>query len=91
MFEKVKRALRMTNDDLDEDIKLAINSALLELGRVGVDTTGDNELITTGAILYCWFYFNFHNDGERYKAAFDVLRDSLSVSGAYSCGGASNE
>lgn len=86
MFEKVKKALRITRYELEDDIKLAINAALLELERVGVDVKSENELITTAVILYCWYYFDFRNKGESYYAAFGALRDSLSVSSVYTGG-----
>ena len=83
MFEKVKKALRITRYELEDDIKLAISAALLELERVGVDIKSENELITTAVILYCWYYFDFRNKGENYYTAFKALRNSLSVSSAY--------
>ena len=36
MFEKVKKALRFSNNALDDDLKRNIDAALLDMGRVGV-------------------------------------------------------
>lgn len=91
MFDKVKKALRLTTDELDDEIKLAVNTSVRELERVGINTANPDELITTAAILYAWFYFNFRDDGEKYKKAFEALRDSLSVSADYIKRGAVNE
>lgn len=93
MFERVKKALRMTSYDHEDEIKLAMGAALKELQRVGVkaDADTDNELIISAVILYCWYYFNFRDDGERYLTNFEGLRDALSVSGGYRDGGEDNE
>ena len=43
MFTLIKQALKITIDAFDDEIKSNIDTALLELSRVGVDVTDINK------------------------------------------------
>ena len=86
MFTLIKQALKITINAFDDDIRSNIDTALLELGRVGVNVTGltsasidVNKLILKACELYCKWQFNFMSKGEQFQSNFEQLRDALSV------------
>lgn len=90
MFDEIKRALRLSVNAFDDDIRSNIDTALLELGRVGVNVTGltsasidVNKLILKACELYCKWQFNFMSKGEQFQSNFEQLRDALSVTSQY--------
>lgn len=90
MFEEIKRALRLSNSALDDEIRSNIDTALLELSRVGVNvndlsnlSVGTNKLISKACELYCKWQFNFMGKGEQFQSNFEQLRDALSVTSQY--------
>lgn len=90
MFTLIKQALKITINAFDDDIKSNIDTALLELGRVGVNVTGltsasidVNKLILKACELYCKWQFNFMSKGEQFQSNFEQLRDALSVTSQY--------
>jgi hypothetical protein len=90
MFELIKGALRLSINSFDNDIKSNIDTALLELSRVGVDvtdltnaSTDVNKLILKACELYCKWQFNFMSKGEQFEKNFVSLRDALSVTSQY--------
>lgn len=90
MFTLIKQALKITIDAFDDEIKSNIDTALLELSRVGVDvtdltnaSTNVNKLILKACELYCKWQFNFMSKGEQFEKNFNALRDALSVTSQY--------
>lgn len=90
MFTLIKQALKITIDVFDDEIKSNIDTALLELSRVGVDVTDltnasadANKLILKACELYCKWQFNFMSKGEQFEKNFNALRDALSVTSQY--------
>lgn len=60
MLEKVKKALRISHDYLNEDIEDTINTARAELIRSGVDKAiaeGDSDLTQMAIKTYCQFVY----------------------------------
>jgi len=90
MFELIKKALKFTINAFDDEIKSNIDTALLELSRVGVDvtdltnaSTNVDKLIIKACELYCKWQFNFMGKAEQFEKNFDQLRDALSVTSKY--------
>ena len=90
MFAGIKKALRLSTTAFDDDIKSNIDTALLELGRVGVNVVGltnesadADKLIVKACELYCKSQFNFMSKGEQFQNNFEQLRDALSVTTKY--------
>ncbi len=90
MFTLIKQALKITINAFDAEIKSNIDTALLELSRVGVDvtditnaSTDTNKLILKACELYCKWQFNFMSKGEQFEKNFNALRDALSVTSQY--------
>ena len=90
MFNQVKMSLRLSGDTLDDDIRFNIKAALLDMGRVGINTKEytnieieEDPLITACVILYCKWIYNYLGKGEDWLIAYEKLRDSLSLCGDY--------
>ncbi len=90
MLNEIKLALRRTSTTLDNEIKDNIETALLELSRVGVNVKGItsesknvNKLIIKACELYCKAQFNFMSKGELFQKNFEALRDALAVTSQY--------
>ena len=92
LTEKVKKAIRATDDFFDSETADVIMSAVADIKRVGVNV-GDYDAETTetlgdplydrAVILYAKSEFNFDGEAERYRKAYDYLLCSLSLSGEY--------
>ncbi len=85
-FSAIKKSLRFSHDEHDEEIEFNINACIHELERVGINTNSDDALIQKCCELYCKAEFNFNNCSERYMAAFEKMRDALSLSTDYTGG-----
>lgn len=87
MLDAVKKSLRMSSDALNDDISASITAALLDMGRVGVDTLrvdiADPDtydaLIVTCVEYYCKWIYDFLQKGEQWKEAYESLRDAMSM------------
>lgn len=86
MFEKIKAALRLTDDALDEEINDNIKAALADMCRVGVESAEEEKLIGKCVELYCKAQMNFCGEGERYEKQYERLRDALSLCARYNGG-----
>lgn len=82
-FYKIKKALKRSDDAIDDEIKNNIEACLNELNRVGISVTAEKPLIDKCCELYCKAQLNFDNNSERFQLAFEKLRDSLSLSSEY--------
>lgn len=80
---EVKLSLRLTSGALDGEIEDTMAAALLDMQRVGISSTADNELTDMLVKLYCKWQFNYNEKGEQYQKNYLALRDSLSLSSGY--------
>lgn len=81
---KIKRRLRLKSDKFDEDIADYIEAAKKDMLRVGLEEVDISDpLIATCIEFYCKWLMGFEGDGERYEAAYEALRDSISLSISY--------
>lgn len=80
MEEAIKKALRFTNNMLDDEIKDNIEYAKADLRRVGINPDGSNKLIKKAIELYCKWQFDFCEKGESFRVAYEGLRDSMMLS-----------
>ena len=95
MLDKVKNALRVKTAAFDDEIQDLIDACKADLRLVGVNVpeektpaegeepTAGDPLITRAIILYAKANFGYSDDGERYRAAYDYLKCSLSLAGDY--------
>lgn len=87
MLEKIKLALRIDSDDLDEEIKDSIDAAKSDLKLSGVqeDKIDDSDSLILRAIkVYCKAEMSTDNvEAERYRKSYEMLRDHLCLSVDY--------
>lgn len=90
MLESVKRALRVTISDFDEEIQDLIDAAKrdLEIAGVAKDKIVDTDkLIRRAIITYCKANFGYDNpEAERFQQSYDMLKMHLSLSSDYQAG-----
>lgn len=82
MLEKVKLSLRITTTAFDSELEGLIQSALLDLGLVGIDTK-DDSLVNTAVITYVKLHFGECDNYDRLKASYDEQKAQLMLSSAY--------
>lgn len=84
MLTKIKNHLRIKHNALDDDIQGIIEECKADLKRVGILNISDTDnLIISCAKLFARYRFNFENEGERYRLAYESMRDALSMCGEY--------
>mgnify|MGYP002537828825 CR=1 FL=1 len=85
MLERVKLALRIKSDKLDDEIADLIEACKVDLSLSGVRKIEDTDPLIQQAIkLYCKANFGLDNkDSEKYQKSYDMLKISLSLCGDY--------
>ena len=94
MLDKVKAALRVKTTAFDDEVQGLIDACKADLRLVGVNVPEDqpaeggspsagDPLITRAIILYAKANFGYSDDSEKYRAAYDYLKCSLSLAGGY--------
>jgi len=84
MLEKVKPALRVTNNYLNPEIQGLIDAAMLDLEITGVNTASGDAIIERAVITYCKANFGYDNpEAERFERSYVLLKQHLSLSGNY--------
>lgn len=84
MLEKIKKSIRITHDRLDEEIQRNIDTCLLDMKRVGINTSdSESNMIIKACELFCKWQFDFMGKAERYKICYEQFRDSMSLSKEY--------
>lgn len=94
MLDKVKNALRVKTAAFDDEIQDLIDACKADLRLVGVNVpedtpaegkaaTAGDPLITRAIVLYAKANFGYSEDSEKYRAAYDYLKCSLSLAGDY--------
>lgn len=77
--EEIRKSMRITHTQLDNEIERNINTALRDLRRVGIDT--DNDLIDKACELYVKAQFDYQGKGDQFQRNYEALRDAISLSG----------
>ena len=94
MLDKVKNALRVKTAAFDDEIQDLIDACKADLRLVGVNVPEDtpaegkeaaagDSLITRAIVLYAKANFGDSEDIEKFRAAYDYLKCSLSLAGDY--------
>lgn len=85
MLNKVKLALRIKSNSLDEELNDLINAGIQDLRMAGITFIDkDDPLIIQAIKLYCKSNFETDiNKAIRYKQSFEHLKQSLSLSSDY--------
>jgi len=78
MLDKVKMALRIKTDALDEELVDLIEAAKADLGIAGVVLPGTLDAICTRAVItYCKMSFGLPEDYDRLKRSYDEQKAQL--------------
>lgn len=94
MLEKIKKALRLSSDALNDHITDLVTSCKAEMLTAGIcseqlshDASIEaitDPLLQRAAILYCKIDFSeTDEEAQRYQKAYDKLLVSLALSGDY--------
>lgn len=90
LLDKIKTALRITHNKLDDEIGQYISSAFADLERVGVAVPDNSEnatpLLETAVKIYVMAKYDFLGKGKQYQTDYEKLRDALSLSEKYRSG-----
>lgn len=84
MLDKVKMALRIKTDALDDELVDLIAAAQADLGIAGVVLPAQMDAICTRAIItYCKMSFGLPEDYDRLKRSYDEQKAQLSNATGY--------
>lgn len=83
MLAKVKLALRITTTAFDSELEELIESALLDLGLVGIDTDKVDGLVTVAITTYVKLHFGECDNWDRLKASYDEQKAQMMMSSNY--------
>jgi uncharacterized phage protein (predicted DNA packaging) len=87
LLDDAKLALRITNNDFNDEITDLINAAEADLGLSGIDPSmvlETDPLIKRAVMIYAKANFGFDNpDADRLTQSYEVLKQHLSLSGDY--------
>lgn len=88
MLEKVKTALRISNDAFNDEVTDLISAAREDLHLSGVSlekvSLDSDPLIKRAIITYCKAHFGYDNpDADRFLSSYIMLKQHLSLAGDY--------
>lgn len=85
MLDKIRRELRISDRDFDDEILELINSCKEDLKLAGIINIDDNNPLIRRAISsYCKANFGIDNpDFEKYTNSYNMLKNHLSISKEY--------
>ena len=83
LIEQAKLALRISTTAFDEQIKMLLDAADLDLGVAGVLTDEDDAILRQAKITYVLMHFGQPDDYDRLKASYDEQKAQLSTCTGY--------
>lgn len=84
LLEKVKLALRISEDDFDNELTDLISASKKDLNIAGVDfDTELDPLVVRAVITYCKVHFGQPDEYERLKASYDEQKAQLQMATGY--------
>lgn len=84
MLEKIKLALRRTDNTFDNEIQTCVDYVERDIQDLGVQAYDeDNPRIINLTTLYAKSVFNFDNKGDWYLKEYERLRNQISMQGDY--------
>lgn len=84
MLEKIKLDLRISHDDMDDDVQDNIDAALAEMARVGIALPEEEDALVVRAVkTYCRWQYNFEGEADRYRKAYEDLVSVMSLHDRY--------
>ena len=85
MLDKIKTALRISHNKLDDEIQDVIDAAIQSLVAHGIDAVGRecDPLILNAVKLYCRWQFNYMDKADQFEKAWKAALVMLAVCGDY--------
>lgn len=84
LIDSVKSALRITTNDMDDDIKDLICAAKADLRISGVKVILDTDPLVIQAVkLYCKAHFGDNDSNNKFLNAYQALKISMSLAGEF--------
>ncbi len=84
MLNRVKLDLRITHNKLDDNIQESIDACFADLRRIGIISYDDTDpLIMQLVKFYCRYQYNYNGEAGRYRHAYEMLRNAVSLDGDY--------
>ncbi len=84
MLEMVRNALRIMTFAFDEELKMLIDAAQIDLGIAGVTLPAEMDAIVKMAIItYVKMNFGEPDEYDRLKASYDEQKAQLSMATGY--------
>lgn len=85
MLEKIRKSLRITSTNFDDEIQDLIDSAKVDMKISGVEVINEEDPLIKRAIdFYCKANFYIENkDADRYQKRYEDLKEHLSLVGDY--------
>ncbi|MGL4523530.1 MAG: head-tail connector protein [Bacilli bacterium] len=85
LIDKIKTSLRVSHDQLDDEINDLISAAKLDLSISGVNRIDETDaLIIRAVTVYCKAHFGlFNDDSVKYERAYNLLKNHLTLCGDY--------
>ncbi len=83
LVDKIKVDLRISHSKLDEDIASNIEACFYDLIRLGVYPNKNIPLTEKAVKLYIRWQYNFEGEADRYRVAYENLRDAMSLCSDY--------
>ena len=95
MLELIKKALRITANDFDNELNHLIKGALIDLGFGGampsvLTTSTTDDVIKQAVITYCKMNFGLPEDYDRLKRSYDEQKAQLGTATGYTNWGEAN-
>lgn len=86
IIEKLKKRLRVKSEDAEDEISDLIDAGKRELEIAGVYGEISDPVYYQATVLYCKAHFGYDEESERFRKAFNSLKDSMALSGDYQKG-----
>lgn len=85
MLQKIKDALRVSGEALDEEIQDLIDAAKADLRLSGITKNEDDPLILRAITIYCKAHFGYEEpaQAELFMKSYNALKVHLALSREY--------
>lgn len=84
LLGEIKKAVRVKTDNANDEVEGLVEACKVEMSLSGVYIEDDNEALSKQAIkLYCKAHYGYDDDAEKFRLAYEALRDAMALSGDY--------
>ena len=83
MLAKVRNALHLSTQAYDAELQIYINAALLDLGVAGIDTSDNDDLLTTAIITYVKMHFGAPSNYDQLERSYNEQKAQMQTCSDY--------